>query len=75
MNSLFSFIKKTNPSLCWFHPPKRAEAARSTCQLKSERVKNLTLTIEEKAGVLNAQSIGSHAGVVPIVLVGDVGDH
>lgn len=33
------------------------------------------LTIEEKAGVLNAQSIGSHTGVVPIILVSDVGDH
>lgn len=33
------------------------------------------LTKEEKARVLNAQSIGSHTGVVPIILVSDVGDH
>lgn len=33
------------------------------------------LTVEEEAGVLDAQSVRGHAGVVPIVLLGDVGDH
>jgi len=33
------------------------------------------LTIEEEAGVLDAQSVGGHARVVAIVLLRDVGDH
>lgn len=32
------------------------------------------LTVEEEAGVLDAQSVGGHAGVVPIILLRDVGD-
>ena len=33
------------------------------------------LTIEEEAGVLDAQPVGGHAGVVPVILLGNVGDH
>lgn len=32
------------------------------------------LTIEEQAGVLDTQSVGGYAGVVPIVLFSHVGD-
>lgn len=33
------------------------------------------LTIEEKTGILDAQSVWGHAGIVPIILFGDVGNH
>ena len=33
------------------------------------------LTIKVEAGVLEAQPVGGHAGVVPVVLLGNVGDH
>lgn len=33
------------------------------------------LTIEENAGILDAQSVRGHTGIVPIILFGDVGDH
>lgn len=33
------------------------------------------LTIEEKTGILDAQSVRGHAGIVSIILFGDVGNH
>lgn len=33
------------------------------------------LTIEEKAGILDAQSVRGHTGIFPIILFGDAGDH
>ena len=33
------------------------------------------LTIEEKAGILDAQSVWGHTGIVPIILFGDIGKH
>ena len=33
------------------------------------------LTIEEKAGSLDTQSVGGHTGVVPIILLSDIGNH
>lgn len=33
------------------------------------------LTIEEKAGILDAQSVGGHTGIVPIILFSDIGNH
>lgn len=33
------------------------------------------LTIEEKTGILDAQSVWGHTGIVPIILFGDVGNH
>lgn len=33
------------------------------------------LTIEENTGILDAQSVRGHTGIVPIILLGDVGDH
>lgn len=32
------------------------------------------LTIEEKAGILDAQSVWGHAGIIPIILFSDVGN-
>ena len=33
------------------------------------------LTIEEETGILDAQSIRGHTGIVPIILFSDVGNH
>lgn len=33
------------------------------------------LTIEEKAGILDAQSVRGHTGIVPIILFSDIGNH
>lgn len=33
------------------------------------------LTIEEKAGILDAQSVRGHTGIVPIILFSYVGNH
>lgn len=33
------------------------------------------LTIEEKTGILDAQSVRGHTGVIPVILFGDVGYH
>lgn len=34
-----------------------------------------SLTVEENTGILDAQSVGGHTGVVPIILFSDVGHH
>lgn len=33
------------------------------------------LTIEENAGILDAQSVRGHTGIFPIILFGDAGNH
>lgn len=33
------------------------------------------LTVEENTGILDAQSVRGHTGIVPIILFSDVGNH
>ena len=46
----------------------------SNCELKQMIVVAI-LTIKEKAGILDAQSVRGHTGIVPIILLSDIGNH
>lgn len=46
----------------------------SKCEVQQKALVSI-LTIEEKAGILDAQPVGGHTGIVPIILFSDIGNH